>query len=202
MWPHWLSSWSTVGTLLWCHPTNHCVTQGPCKLNDWRAGDTTPRLGWGGAIAHCSLLSPTFSSWFSWKVTAMSSPVTVMTNRFAERRGWVSAGPLTASTYVAETVPRGRLDPGQVRLALTPNATSLHPYARTARHCRHSALDRCLRSDPRGRHPRVAGRDHCRFPGRRDARGDCAEVSKVNGNTRNGRWVRPRGGERARTPEH
>ena len=58
--------------------------------------------------------------------------------------------------------------PGRVRLVLRPNAISLRPYVRTARHCRHFALDRCRRSDPREPHPRVAGRDHCRFPSRRD----------------------------------
>jgi hypothetical protein len=78
-------------TILWCHPTDHRVTQGPCELNALRAGDTIPRAA---AVA-------------------------------ARSRGL---------------------------FALMPNAISLRPDVRTARHCRHCALDRRLRSDPGARH--------------------------------------------------
>src|SRR4051812_36803806 len=45
--------------------------------------------------------------------------------------------------------PPSRYDCGRVRLVLMPNAVSVCAYLRTARHCRHSALNRRLRSDPR-----------------------------------------------------
>jgi len=76
----------------------------------------------------------------------------------------------------------------EAALALTPEAAvsrdrNVSFYGHQHRDClqqrMESSGDRCLRSDPRAGYPRAAGRDHGRFPSRRDARGHCAAFPSV-----------------------